>query len=371
VRTSLRLLCSAAVLGLPMTAGAAAAAPAIPTLGDIFKASGITEAGYVDASWNYNNRQYDAAPLSYGGANVNSFALNQVGLMLTKLPAEGFGGAVDLLGGHDAAGVPSDGGGDVIFKQAFIQYATGGLTLIGGRFVTLAGSEVINDSQNSNATRSLLFFYQPLVHTGVRGSYKFNDMLTVVAGANNSTGFGGAGAVVNDTNEQKTGELSFALTPKDGISIALTGYKGTEAPGQSPLLVDLVVSVQATKALSLGVNADHLDYDAGPAPGASKTKTDGAAVYANFQLTDALRAGARGEYVTTKNFGVGVDRKQKEVTLTTDYAASSAFDLLADVRYDKDDSSPFFSAFDTSGPPVFTSAKDSMVTVVLKAIYKF
>ena len=48
--------------------------------------------------------------------------------------------------------------------QAYAQYATGNWTIIGGKFVTLAGAEVIAPTGNTNFSRSLLFAYEPSVH---------------------------------------------------------------------------------------------------------------------------------------------------------------------------------------------------------------
>jgi hypothetical protein len=335
--------------GVALLSGAAQAAP---TLTEVLGASGITEAGYVSATWNYNNRQFNAPSFAYGGANVDSFALNQVALALSMLPSEGFGGMVDVLAGKDAGFIPSDGGGDIVIKQAYAQYATGGLTVMGGRFVTLAGSEVIADTGNSNASRSLLFGYQPLTHTGVRAAYKFSDMFTVTGGINNSL-FG----FTNDNNEQKTGELSLAVTPASGYLVALTAYKGHESPAGagidvSPLLVDLVGSFQVTPAIGLGINVDHLDYDT-----PTDTSTDGVALYANFQVMEPLRLGLRAEHVKTKDDALG-DRKQREVTGTVAFAAAKNFDLVTDIRWDRDDALIF-------------NGEKTMVTGLVKGIFKF
>ena len=350
--TLLRSVVIAGAVAAPFASQAAA-----PTVSDVLKASGISESGYVDVGFNYNNRQFNAGAFSYGGANVDSFTLNQVGLMLSSTPASGFGATVDILGGRDAGFIPSDAGSDIVFKQAYVQYGSGAMTLIGGRFATLAGSEVIASTGNSNATRSLLFAYQPLTHTGVRGAFKAGDMVTLTAGLNNSV-FGST----NDGNQQKTGELSVALALADGIGVALTGYKGTEgAPGatNSPTLIDFVGSFQLTKTLGLAVNVDYVDLDT-----ATNTTVDGFAVYANLAVSDTLRLGARGEYVKTDD-DVAVARKQKELTLTAALAAASNFDVVTDLRFDKDDSFPFVSAY-TARPP-----EDSMATVVVKGIYKF
>ena len=43
--------------------------------------------------------------------------------------------------------------------QAYVQYATGSWTFIGGKFVTLAGAETINPTTDTNFSRSILFGY--------------------------------------------------------------------------------------------------------------------------------------------------------------------------------------------------------------------
>jgi hypothetical protein len=320
---------------------------ATPTLGEVLKASGVSESGYVDVGFSYNNRQLSFGPFAYGGTADASFDLNQVGLTLSATPASGFGAVLDILGGRDATAVPQDGSGEVMFKQAYVQYSSGAVTVMGGRFVTLVGSEVIASTGNTNATRSLLFGYQPLTHTGVRGSLKASDAFTLTAGVNNSI-FG----FTDDVDEQKTVELQAAMATGP-VSLALTGLKGHESTiGGSPTFIDFVGSLAATKMFSLGLNVDHIDVDS-----ATNTKIDGVALYANLQPTDKFRLGARAEYVKTKDDTLGT-RKQKEVTLTGGIACASNFDLLADVRYDKDDANPF-------------ATKESMTTLAIKGIYKF
>jgi len=52
-----------------------------------------------------------------------------------------------------------------------VQYAHGPLTIIGGKFVTLAGAEVINSTLDTNYSRSILFGYAiPFSHTGARSA---------------------------------------------------------------------------------------------------------------------------------------------------------------------------------------------------------
>lgn len=362
----------------------AASFAAAPTLTEVLDASGITLSGHASASYAYSTNQvreyglefFDYTPKGAPGAftgQSNSFTFNQAELYLAKLPAEGFGGAVDVYAGQDAGKLNRFGGSsDLNLHQAFVQYAAGGLTVKGGKFAALAGAEVVSDANNSNVTRSLLFSIQPLTLTGVRASYKFNDMVTVYGGLSNS-----ATGATQDFNDQKTVEAAIALSPVKDLGIKLTGYRGNEGDkGDEFGLIDLNINY-AVGDLSLGLNGDYArrhDQTAFGTPGFNwTTKQHGAAVYANYQITKAFRAGLRTEYLRTKHTeasGYLVDRDQKEVTLTGDYAFAKNFNLLTEVRYDKGDYNDAGSTVEgfvnKSGMP-----KDNTTTLMVKAIYTF
>ena len=364
------LFAAAGLAVLPVVSNAAA-----PTLGEVLEASGITATGYLDASYVLSNTNKAAAGTRGGlDGNRDSFSLNQAAITFSKLPTEGFGGLVNVIAGSDApainAAYASGVGSDFSLTQAFVQYATGGLTVIGGRFVTLAGAEVINSTQNANASRSLLFnFAEPLVHTGVRATYKFNDVVSLVGGLNNSvTGIAG------DTNKQKTAELGVLLAPTSDIAVSLVEYYDTvnNSAGAAGFgtahrtsATDLVVTYQATKELSFGVNADYvkLTVDGAPSP-----NLKGVALYSGYQFCDALKGSLRAEYLSTNAAGVTAAllpasaKTLKELTYTLDYTAAKNFDLLTEARYDKADTNAFGTA---------TASKTNQVSLELKAIYKF
>ena len=341
-------------LAVPFTAHAA-----VPTLDDVLTATGISAAGYVSGSYTYGFNHGSALLGRAFDSNANSFTFNQAAFTLSKLPASGFGGLVNVIAGDDASvinGNYGDGSGKFNLTQAYVQYATGGLTLIGGRFVTLAGAEVINDTQNSNISRSFLFVVaEPLVHTGVRATYKLSDALSVVGGLNNSAVSGQA----TDNNTHKTGELGFIVAPLSSLTISVVDYYGLEASGsnQRTNFLDGVVAFQATKALQLVVNADWVRVWH---PGGGQIS--GVAAYANYQICDKLKSSLRVEYVGTSSGGVsGADAK--EVTLTLDYAPAKSFDLLGEVRLDRSDKSVF--------PDGTNPNKTHDGDVAVKAIYKF
>jgi len=389
----------AAVAFMPAASFAAA-----PTLSDVLDASGISITGHASGSWAYNHASGDGP--GSGGVTVNQFTFDQAELTISKLPAEGFGALVDVYAGQDVAGdtynygnvfigaqLPQNilptggfnkfdlsvsdgsnlgGGSEINIHQAYVQYATGGLTVIGGKFATLAGYEVASDALNTNATRSINYSQQAFTLTGVRAGYKFNDMVTVYAGLSNGVlaptiTTGSLVYLPNtiDLQPQKTVEVGVALAPLKGLTINVTDYRGTElatdATGGTAFegkvnLLD-VVAAYTIGNLSVAYNGD---YNTSKVKGAGVTaKYLGHAIYTNYQITKSLRAGVRGELTSAWNSGAGgpkIDRR--EVTLTGGYSASKNFDLISDVRYAGVQDDP-------------SIGNAHQLSYVLKAVYKF
>lgn len=349
MRQSIGLIVSASFAVLPIIGHATS-----PTLSDVLGASGVAASGFIDAGYSATNKT---------GAHANSFALNQVGLTLAKQPAEGFGGLVNLSLGNDVAayGINTAYGDtptNFALTQAYLQYATGGLTVIGGRFVTLAGAEVIDPTQDANISRSLLFGIQTLVHTGVRATYKVSDTMSVIGGLNN-TAFGPdvGGA---DVNQQKTIELGVTLAPLSNLTMALSHYRDTTGSGQPGRidLTDFVANFQATLALSLGLNAD---YKHTPDNGASSGGVQkGIALYSSYQFCDQLKGTLRGEYLKSQGAALQgaplTPGNAKELTYTLNYTAAKNFNLLGEYRYDH---------------ATAAGVKTQGSTVGVKAIYAF
>ncbi|PTU31469.1 outer membrane beta-barrel protein [Stenotrophobium rhamnosiphilum] len=347
---------------------------AAPTLTEVLDASGVTLAGHASGSYSYSH-----VGISGGGgsASDNTFTFDQAQLMISKLPTEGFGAVVDVYAGQDVKGgtynyasgtagtitAPisaliyptgafntfSGGSQEINLHQAYVQYASGGLTIIGGKFATLAGYEVAADGANTNATRSLLYGQQAFTLTGVRAGYKVSDMFTAYVGLSNSA----AGGTTLDTDNKKVTELGIALAPVTGLTVNVTDYIGTDGTVKTNLL-DLVTAYTVGD-LSLALNADHNTFKDS---GVVDVKNTGVALYANYQVTKAFRAGIRGEYLQSKDDIAVTKIKRKEVTLTGGYAAAKNFDLVADVRR---------AEVKADGSPT----KGSLTTAVLKAVYKF
>lgn len=377
--TLLRSLTIAGALTAPFAAlaadpPAAGAHTPMPTMGEILEASGLTLAGYVDTSYDYlsgdglftsgvANRVFESVP--------NGFNLHQAGLTIAKLPAEGVGGLVNITAGQDAdiiAANGSDGGtmyagtDNFDVTQAYLQYAAGSLTIAAGKFVTMAGAEVINSTANANASRGILFGYAiPFGHTGVRATYKVNDHLTLIGGANNGWD------QQSDLNQQKTGELCAVITGGP-VTLGTVAYVGDEptVPGMNDTrtLVDVVASIAATDAITLVLNGDYGQQKDADGLG-NDAKWAGLAGYVNAKLTDRFATSVRAEYFDDKDgFRTGVVQKWKEVTLTGNFTIDENLNVMPELRYDKSDVSSFS---DDSG----LSAKDDQFGGMIKAVYKF
>jgi len=357
------LLTAAGLACLPVMASAA------PTLTEVLGASGVTLDGYISGGYTYGFNDGRALGGRAFDTVTDSFDLNQAAFTLSKLPAQGAGGVVNVIAGEDAKiinGAYGDAPGsadNIAVTQAYLQYATGGLTIMGGRFVTLAGAEVINDTANANISRGFLFTgVQPLVHTGVRAAYKAGS--TTWYGGLSNAAFTVAGSPDLDT--QKTLELGAAFAPSSASSLAVTGYYSPDngGPTDTDWLLDVVFSAQLSDMTQFVLNADYRSSDFG-------TSDDqviwGLAAYGNFKLSDANRLSLRGEYVDISDAGgaAGADNDVQSLTLTFGHKVVANLELLGEVRWDMSDADIFPDTGAAGG------VEDSQGDVAIKAIYKF
>jgi hypothetical protein len=341
---------------------APATKPAAPSLADVLDSSGIAVTGYVAASY-YHSSGYN----SFHEFDVehDTFQLDQAGLQIGYQPKEGFGGFVDVLAGEDARILNySENGTDSTFnvRQAYAQYAYGSLTVIGGKYATLAGYEVSNPVGNVNFSRSLLFFAEPLTHTGIRATWAATDTLSLTVGANNgwnttSTSYG-----------SKTLELGAAFTPLKGLSLNLTGYFGKEPSYDAQRdFLDFVGSYAITDALTVAVS---YDWGKQEQVAGNDLKWDGVAAYLNYAINEQWRVSVRGEYVDDKDgFITGTPQKLKEGTLTFGYAPSKHFELRLEGRYDSSDKSTFLKSINT-GEESYEYG-DNQTEIALQGVFKF
>jgi len=387
-RTTMPAALAAALLGYAAQADESAPSAA-PSLADVLASSGITASGYVELSYEYLSGLGSFASGTADrvfDARHDSFTLHQAALTLARQPKEGFGVLVNLTAGQDAPIIksyPNTGGADFDVTQAYVQYAAGPLTLIGGKFVTLAGAETINPTTDTNFSRSILFGYAiPFTHTGLRASYALGEQLSVTLGLNNGWD------QVSDANSQKTLEYGLTFTPAKTVSLTVDGYLGREpvgivnnvptAAGGQRLLADLVASWSVTDKITLVGNFDYgeqKDDSAGAA--IPKYTWDGTALYFNYAVTEQWSASLRGEFFDDKDGyrtgvldGAGRGQKWRELTLTVAYAPTKSLLLRFEGRYDKSGvADAFVAGADGGGSAV--RFNDQQSSVAVEAVYRF
>jgi len=349
-----------------------------PTHAAAPEGSGFEFSGYLDASYNYlseSNKFTSGAFSRVFDLERNAGAIRQLAFTLSKQPKQGFGGLLNITAGKDADIIAAYGLGagkrnKVDATQAFVQYATGPFTVIGGKYVTMAGAEVINSPTNPNFSRSILFGYAiPFTHTGVRGTYAVNDELSLMLGVNNGWDD------FEDTNGAKTLELGLTYVPSKTVSLGAQGYSGKErvgglidiGPEGTRNLVDLVGTFNASDKLTFILNYDYASQASAPLAngGTGSAKWSGLAGYANYQVNEQWRLSGRAEYFDDKDgYRTGVVQKWKEATLTAAYLPTKAIELRAEVRADTSNVASFSN---DSG----TSASKSQRSIGVQALYKF
>lgn len=384
---------------------AAAQQPAAPaeTKDEGLKVGIFDVSGYVDASVSHMSRRNvftSGVPDRVFDVERSGGALRQFAGTFAYQPKEGLGGLVNLIVGKDADVIAPyktspqkgtlcnvvtniDANGNRCNRdhfdvtQAFLQYATGAWTFMGGKYVTLAGAEVINTPTNTNFSRSILFGYAiPFSHTGLRASYALSDALSLIGGVNQGWDD------IKDTNSAKTGELGVAWSPNKMVTLAAQTYFGkeraagltrTELPpafqleGQRKLL-DLVLTINATDKLTFVLNYDNASQanTANVTPGGATTsKWDGFAGYVNYQFNDQWRLSFRTEAFNDKQgYRTGVIQKWKENTLTVAWLPIKPVELRAEIRRDRSNVASFLDVDGVTG-------RNNNNSYGLQFLYKF
>jgi hypothetical protein len=386
-----------------------------------------TLSGYVDTAMQWNpgtDKAGDSGPNipDYSFAKDDGFSLNAVDIALDKpedSSAWAAGYHVEMMYGADAVGVPVGGStsvnGDtlVAIRQAFIRLHTpvggNGIDWQIGVWDNIIGYESNSDPSNPNYTRSYGYSIEPTTMTGILGTYKVNDMLTISAGiADNDGGLGSiAPTAVGSTTayeSEKTYMASATFTAPDSTgflkgSTASVGYVHgqdgtTEGHGvQNSVYAGATLSTPITQ-LKVGAAIDYVfeqDTDAADFPQDTTKNGDDLWVvggYATFQATDKLSFNARAEYFSDdsnsgdtvhlyshtgtfdgEEFGFG-GNKGEEVTLTAQYNLWANVITRAEFRWDHVEHGDQFGASEHANNFGETDKNDDFL-LALNVIYQF
>src|SRR3989338_7800546 len=208
---------------------------------------GVKINGFVSTAYNHNLNDPDSRMVNYRpfNQNANGFNVDAAELVFQKEATEesNIGFRTDIMYGYTIpAAIHSTGvaqSNDFDIQQTYVRYVApvgNGLTLDMGKFITEMGAEVIEgyDAWNYNYSRSLLFYYTiPFTHTGLRGTYKFNDKVSLI------------GQIVNgwdnvaDNNNGKTLCAHLMLTPMANTTLSLKLITGPEQTNNTDNIRDV------------------------------------------------------------------------------------------------------------------------------------
>ena len=365
----------------PSPSGSPSPSPSPSATPRPWQASGYAAASYTSSgtqSFTFTN----GTPTRVFDYYANSPMLNAVNVQLQKNGT--FGGKLEILAGQTAdviASYPMNNNPNQHWRgidpvQAYLSYTAGTLTLIAGKFETLAGAEVIEDPSDANVSRSILFGYAvPFTHTGARLSWSPSSLFTVNAGVNNGwDNLKGPGA-----GQSRTLEAGVAYNGPV-VQVTAQTYQGTErisdalwsTPLGSPTghrsLVDVVATYKVTPAVSIVANYDSgsqanagtLDAFGNVTNPVATATWNGVAAYVNWTLNPMWAASLRAEtFRDNGGYRTGFDQTWNELTTTVGYNATSAVTLRAEGRWDR-----------TTGP-LFYGPTASYGTYALQALLKF
>jgi hypothetical protein len=317
-----------AAIGAVSLASAARAEEAkMSTLGTAVSSTVLS--GYVDTSIHWNPG-YSANVPNYSFNNpgkADGFNLDSVKLSLAKAEDESewaAGYQFDMFFGPDAStlNTTSVGGSkDFTIEQAYVSLRTpigNGIDWKLGVFDTVIGYESTADPNNPNYTRSYGYTIEPTTHTGLYGTYKISDLISVGAGVANTFGPTIGGSTVGPTapagrsfppkaESEKTYMGTVSLTAPNswgflgGSSLSagvINGYNPSATAVQTAVYAGATVNTPIT-ALKTGISWDYENVKGqayAPGIGSAEMWAEDIALYASFQATEKLSLNGRAEY---------------------------------------------------------------------------
>jgi hypothetical protein len=385
-----------------------------------------TLSGYVDTAMQWNpgtdSAFFDGPNVPhYAFAQNDGFSLNAIDIALDKpedSSAWAAGYHVELMGGADAVGVPltdndEDTVGGLAIRQAFIRLHTpiggNGIDWQIGIWDNIIGYESNSDPSNPNYTRSYGYTIEPTTMTGILGTYKVNDMLSISAGiADVDGGLGSITPVFAGSNpnigpatkfeSEKTYMASATFTAPDSMGFmkgatASFGYVHGQdgkngGPGDQNSVYFGATIPTPMNQLKVGAAFDYLFEDSTTATRGHQDQDDiwVAGLYATFQATDKLSFNARGEYFdddsnpgdvvnlynhttgpTGETFTVG-GNKGEELTFTAQYNLWANVISRAEFRWDHVELNNQFGSDENNGGAL---DKNNDFLLALNLIYQF
>jgi Putative beta-barrel porin-2, OmpL-like. bbp2 len=338
--------------------------------------SNTTISGYVDVAAQFNPGGGGPSILGPNydfGTKANSINLNVVDIALDKPLDESpwaSGYHVEFWVGPD--GTTLGVGNDI--RQAYIALRTpigNGIDWKIGVWDTIIGYEGTTSGGNPNYSRSFGYNIEPTTHTGIQGTYKVCDALTVTAGLADDSYAGGTlyTAAPNNGLYRPTVMGLVTLTAPDSFGWAkgatlsggvintsgnTAGASSPEGGGATSWYAGFTLPTPVA-ALKVGGAFDYLNTRDVP------FNEYVLAGYGTYQFNDKLRLNLRAEY----NEFAGESAAQEEITTTLQYNLWANVLTRVEFRWDHADNGlgdPFTSNGGTAQRNAFLLAAQAIYT---------
>jgi hypothetical protein len=358
--------------------------------------SNTTISGYVDVAAQYNtgsqnnNVNENGVPAGTSASKMDQFSLNNVTVSIDRPQDESpwaagyhvdlnwgqdaISGASSAVSGFESGAVATSAASEFGVRQAYVVIRTplgNGIDWKVGVQDDIIGYEGNTDGLNPNYTRSIGYYVEPTTLTGLIGTYKFSDMLSVSGGIANATD-----ATFEDARalSSKTFAAAAAFTAPDswGFLKGGTANIGTllnlENGGQNNFYAGLTIPTPCSK-LKVGSSFDLVSLADQNTYGNNHNSSGWVVgVYGNFQATDKLSLNLRGEYFDMPFAGFTAypdgngNGKGEELTATVQYNLWANVISRAEVRWDHSDSGTTFGS---------DSSQANSFILALNLIYTF
>lgn len=312
-------------------------------------AAGTTINFNLDGYYGYNfNRPFTGTnALRAYDVSSNSFAINQAGVVIERLPGpvngRRIGARLDLMFGQATEtlqGSPANERRPELFRHVFQAYGTlaapigKGITVDFGKWASSFGIENNYTKDQFNYSRSYWFYFLPYYHMGARVSYPLNGRLNasywLTNGLNQTEDFNGFKSQAVLLNFTSTARLSANLNYFNGQE--QRAVNGRAPRGRSHFL-DAYVTWQASDRWTVAGEADYAMERF--APGAPPRAVFGGAGYARYRLARKVHLAGRFAYLNDRDgWFSSASQALKDATATATFELDDGFQMRWEIRRD-------------------------------------
>lgn len=251
--------------------------------------NGLSISGSVDTYYKYDFSSTGNIGTSFADAQ-NSISLGMIDILLEKTVGKAsFVGEVAFGPRGDQQSLPA---GDVNIQNLYVSYALSeNVTVTGGYMGTFVGYEIISPTGNFNYSTSYLFTNGPFQNAGLKFDFALTDKIGLMVGVFNQWNVYDADPDLGLNNFG----AQLSISPVEGWDayINFTTEFGPE-DGPNNTEIDLTTTFQVNDDFMLGLNAAY--YTDGIEEDSRNSSFTGAALYANYSISDMFALGLRYEH---------------------------------------------------------------------------